>query len=65
MSINLDLLLCALGLAFFMEGMFYSLFSKKLPDFFKRMSGESPVAFRKFGIIAMLAGLLLIGTTRI
>lgn len=48
-----------------MEGMFYTLFSKKLPRLCLRMSGEKPAFFRKFGILAMLAGLLIVALNRL
>lgn len=62
---NLELLLCAIGLALFMEGLFYASCAKKLPQILLFMAAQPPSSLRLGGIIAMLAGLGLIAVVRL
>lgn len=62
---NIELFLCALGLAVFMEGLFYAACAKKLPEMFLFMSAQRPARLRLGGFSAMLAGLALIALARL
>lgn len=62
---NIELFFCALGLAVFMEGVFYAACAKKLPGMFLFMAAQAPSTLRLGGIIAMLAGLGIIALTRL
>lgn len=62
---DFELFFCALGLAIFMEGIFYAACAKKLPGMFLFMAAQRPSALRLGGFIAMLAGLGIIALTRL
>ena len=62
---NLELFFCALGLAIFMEGVFYAACANKLPGLFIYMAAQRPSSLRLGGVIAMLAGLGVIALTRL
>lgn len=62
---NLELFFCALGLAVFLEGLFYAICAAKLPAMFSFMAAQRPAALRAGGFIAMLAGIGLIALIRL
>ena len=62
---NIELFVCALGLAIFMEGLFYAVCAKKLSGIFLYMAAQRPSTLRAGGIIAMLAGLAAIALVRL
>lgn len=62
---NLELFFCALGLAVFMEGLFYAVCASRLPAMFSFMATQRPATLRAGGLIAMLAGLGLIALIRL
>ncbi|WP_461833329.1 DUF2065 domain-containing protein [Desulfothermus sp.] len=56
----LQLFLCALGLAFILEGMIYFLFPSSIKNFLENISEIPPSALRNFGLFAMLSGLIIV-----
>lgn len=62
---NLELFFCALGLALFLEGLFYAICATKLPSMFSFMAAQRPSALRAGGFVAMLAGIGLIALIRL
>jgi hypothetical protein len=60
MHIDLPFFLCALGLAFILEGIPYFLFAEKMPGLLRMLLEKRPADLRKIGVGALLVGLLLI-----
>ncbi|MBU1248619.1 MAG: DUF2065 domain-containing protein [Proteobacteria bacterium] len=60
MQFNSSLFVTALGLAFVIEGVPYFLFAEKMPRFLALLAGQGSKPLRFMGLIAMLAGSLLI-----
>ena len=60
MQFNTSLFFTALGLAFVIEGVPYFLFAEKMPRFLAQLAGQGAKPLRFMGLIAMLAGSLLI-----
>lgn len=64
-AMNFELFFCALGLAIFMEGLFYTIFARKLPNLFLYMAEQNPSLLRRGGVIAILAGVAVIALARL
>jgi uncharacterized protein len=60
MQFDLSLFLCALGLAFILEGIPYFIWAEKMPGFLETMSRQPPSSLRRLGLIAIIAGVLVI-----
>jgi len=56
----MKLFLCALGLAFIMEGLPYFAFPEKMKGLLSRIQDVSAATLRAFGIAAVLTGLILV-----
>ena len=48
----------ALGFAFVIEGLFYAIFAKRLPDYLATLIETPPAAIRRLGFMVAGAGLL-------
>lgn len=60
MNFDLSFFLCALGLAFVLEGLPYFLWAEKMPSILAVLSRQSPSGLRRMGSLALLAGLVLV-----
>jgi hypothetical protein len=60
MNFDLPFFLCALGLAFVLEGLPYFLWAEKMPSVLAMLSRQSPSGLRRMGALALLAGLVLV-----
>lgn len=60
MTFDWNLLICALGLALIFEGAPYFLWPEKMPEFLRFLSERPPSLLRKLGLLAMIAGLVLL-----
>lgn len=52
--------LCALGLAFILEGIPYFLFAERMPLVLRMLVEKPPSVLRKIGIGALVTGMILI-----
>ena len=57
---NFSLFLCAIGLAFILEGLPYFLFAEKMPGVLKMLMEQHPSSLRKLGMGVILVGLVLV-----
>lgn len=60
MQFDLSFFLCALGLAFILEGIPYFLWAEKMPGFLEMMSRQPPHALRKLGFSVIILGVLVV-----
>ena len=60
MNFDLSFFLCALGLAFVLEGLPYFLWAEKMPSVLAMLSRRSPSGLRRMGSLALVAGLVLV-----
>lgn len=60
MQFDLSFFLCALGLAFILEGLPYFIWAEKMPRFLETMSKQHPSSLRRVGITAIILGMLVI-----
>ena len=60
MQFDLAFFLCALGLAFILEGIPYFIWAEKMPRFLETMSRQPPSSLRRLGLTAIVLGLLAI-----
>jgi uncharacterized protein YjeT (DUF2065 family) len=60
MSLDWNLLLCALGLALIIEGLPHFLWPEKMSDFLRFLSERPPALLRKLGLLAIILGLVLV-----
>jgi hypothetical protein len=64
MGIDWTDLVTALGLALVLEGVFYSAAAHKLPPLLRMLSERPPSELRKFGLGALVLGLLIVALAR-
>lgn len=64
MQFDWSLFLCALGLAFVMEGAAYFLGASRMPELLRMLSERKPSELRMLGGAAMVAGLILVWIAR-
>ncbi len=60
MQFDLNLFLCALGLAFILESIPYFLFPEKMPSILNTLASQSPSRLRRLGLTGLLCGILVI-----
>ncbi len=60
MQFDLAFFLCALGLAFILEGIPYFIWAEKMPRFLEVMSKQPPSNLRRLGFAAITLGVLAI-----
>lgn len=60
MHFDWELFISALGLAFVLEGAFYTLGANKLPPILRLLAERPPSELRKLGLTALILGLLLV-----
>ncbi|MCA1742447.1 MAG: DUF2065 domain-containing protein [Desulfonatronovibrio sp.] len=60
MQFDLTFFLCALGLAFILEGIPYFIWAEKMPKFLETMSKQPPGNLRRLGFTAIILGMLVI-----
>ncbi len=60
MQFDLSFFLCALGLAFILEGLPYFIWAEKMPGFLEKMSKQPPSNLRRLGFTALILGVLVI-----
>jgi uncharacterized protein len=60
MQFDLAFFLCALGLAFVLEGIPYFIWAEKMPKFLETMSRQPTSTLRRLGLTAIIIGVLII-----
>ncbi|WP_028573776.1 DUF2065 domain-containing protein [Desulfonatronovibrio hydrogenovorans] len=60
MQFDLAFFLCALGLAFILEGIPYFVWAEKMPRFLELLSKQPPSNLRRMGFTAIILGVLVI-----
>lgn len=60
MQFDTKTFLCALGLAFIIEGTPYFLFPERMQSVLRQLSESAPMLLRGLGTLAMAGGLLLV-----
>jgi len=64
MQFDINLFLCALGLAFVIEGLPYFIWAEKMPRILSMLAESGTGRLRKMGILAIATGLILIFIAR-
>ncbi len=60
MQFDLAFFMCALGLAFVLEGIPYFIWAEKMPRFLETMSRQPTSTLRRLGLMAIIIGMLII-----
>ncbi|WP_018124520.1 DUF2065 domain-containing protein [Desulfovibrio oxyclinae] len=64
MNIDWSTLLCAVGIAFVLEGIPYFAFAEKMPKVLLTLASQRPKSLRYLGLTAIILGLLTVSLAR-
>jgi len=64
MELNWQLIFIALGLAFLLEGLPYSILAERMPAVLLLLASRPPRALRVLGLTSMILGVLLVALGR-